>query len=82
MSLYFLGITKASLSTDSWISAASFQETTKVLTEAVISGFTDNLKGLKENIIMGRLIPAGIGLPCYKNWKINVFQKGRRRKED
>ena len=70
-----LGITKASLSTNSWISAASFQETTKVLTEAVISGLTDNLKGLKENIIMGRLIPAGTGLSCYKNWKINIQKK-------
>ncbi len=77
-----LGITKASLSTDSWISAASFQETTKVLTEAVISGFTDNLKGLKENIIMGRLIPAGTGLPCYKNWKINVQKKEEEEKPE
>ena len=57
-----LGITKASLSTESFISAASFQETTKVLTEAAISGKVDNLRGLKENVIMGRLIPAGTGL--------------------
>ena len=70
-----LGITKASLSTGSWISAASFQETTKVLTEAVISGFTDTLRGLKENIIMGRLIPAGTGLSCYKNWKVKVSKQ-------
>ncbi len=58
-----LGITKASLSTESFISASSFQETTKVLTEAAISGKVDNLRGLKENVIMGRLIPAGTGLP-------------------
>mgnify|MGYP006270972703 CR=1 FL=1 len=58
-----LGITKASLSTDSFISAASFQETTKVLTEAAIAGATDYLRGLKENVIMGRLVPAGTGFP-------------------
>jgi DNA-directed RNA polymerase subunit beta' len=58
----FLGITKASLITDSFISAASFQETTKVLTQAAVAGKVDNLKGLKENVIMGRLIPAGTGL--------------------
>ena len=57
-----LGITKASLSTDSFISAASFQETTRVLTEASISGKVDHLRGLKENVTMGRLIPAGTGL--------------------
>jgi DNA-directed RNA polymerase subunit beta' len=67
-----LGITKVSLSTDSWISAASFQETTKVLTEAAIQSRTDILRGLKENIIMGRLIPAGTGVPAYKKWKIVV----------
>lgn len=61
-----LGITKASLSTESFISAASFQETTKVLTEASIAGKIDFLRGLKENVIMGRLIPAGTGLPKYK----------------
>jgi DNA-directed RNA polymerase subunit beta' len=60
-----LGITKASLSTDSFISAASFQETTKVLTDASVSGAVDYLKGLKENVIMGRLIPAGTGMPDY-----------------
>ncbi len=59
------GITKASLSTESFISAASFQETTKVLTEAAVSGKVDQLAGLKENVIMGRLIPAGTGLPKY-----------------
>ncbi len=62
-----LGITKASLSTESFISAASFQETTKVLTEASISGAKDYLKGLKENVIMGRLVPAGTGFPRYKD---------------
>jgi DNA-directed RNA polymerase subunit beta' len=61
-----LGITKASLSTESFISASSFQETTKVLTEAAIQGKTDDLRGIKENVIMGRLIPAGTGLPAYK----------------
>jgi len=61
-----LGITKASLSTESFISASSFQETTKVLTEAAICGKTDDLSGIKENVIMGRLIPAGTGLPAYK----------------
>ncbi|MEW6570857.1 MAG: DNA-directed RNA polymerase subunit beta' [Nitrospirota bacterium] len=62
-----LGITKASLTTDSFISAASFQETTRVLTEAAISGAIDELKGLKENVIMGRMIPAGTGMPKYRN---------------
>ena len=62
-----LGITKASLSTESFISAASFQETTRVLTEASISGKIDYLRGLKENVIMGRLIPAGTGLDFYRN---------------
>ncbi len=67
-----LGITKVSLSTESWISAASFQETTKVLTNAAVHSKTDNLVGLKENIIMGRLIPAGTGLSTYKKWGITV----------
>jgi len=67
-----LGITKASLSTESFISAASFQETTKVLTEAAIWGKTDHLHGLKENVIMGRLIPAGTGLARYKNIGIQI----------
>ena len=62
-----LGITKASLSTDSFISAASFQETTRVLTEAAVAGRVDYLRGLKENVIMGRLIPAGTGLERYRN---------------
>jgi len=67
-----LGITKASLSTESFISAASFQETTKVLTEAAINGKVDKLRGLKENVIMGRLIPAGTGLDVYRSVRINV----------
>ncbi|RBL67581.1 DNA-directed RNA polymerase subunit beta', partial [Pseudomonas sp. MWU13-2625] len=67
-----LGITKASLSTDSFISAASFQETTRVLTEAAIMGKRDDLRGLKENVIVGRLIPAGTGL---------AFHKARKAKE-
>jgi DNA-directed RNA polymerase subunit beta' len=65
-----LGITKASLSTDSFISAASFQETTRVLTEASIRGAVDQLRGLKENVIMGRLIPAGTGLEHYRNFRL------------
>jgi DNA-directed RNA polymerase subunit beta' len=65
-----LGITKASLSTDSFISAASFQETTRVLTEASISGKVDHLRGLKENVTMGRLIPAGTGFEYYRNIRI------------
>jgi len=67
-----LGITKASLSTESFISAASFQETTKVLTEAAIWGKVDHLLGLKENVIMGRLIPAGTGMARYLNVGIQV----------
>ncbi|MBN1467827.1 MAG: DNA-directed RNA polymerase subunit beta' [Fusobacteriaceae bacterium] len=65
-----LGITKASLSIDSFISAASFQETTRVLTNAAIKGMTDNLNGLKENVIIGHLIPAGTGMNVYKNIKL------------
>ena len=65
-----LGITKASLSTESFISASSFQETTKVLTEAAICGKKDDLRGLKENVIMGRLIPAGTGLRAYRRLKV------------
>jgi DNA-directed RNA polymerase subunit beta' len=67
-----LGITKASLSTESFISASSFQETTKVLTEAAICGKVDYLRGLKENVIMGRLIPAGTGLAAYKRLTVAV----------
>ena len=67
-----LGITKASLATDSFLSAASFQETTRVLTDAAIKGKVDPLVGLKENVIIGKLIPAGSGMPKYKNIKINT----------
>ncbi|HTZ58520.1 MAG TPA: DNA-directed RNA polymerase subunit beta' [Acidobacteriaceae bacterium] len=66
-----LGITKASLSTDSFISAASFQETTRVLTEASINGSIDSLRGLKENVIVGRLIPAGTGMEYYRNIQLS-----------
>jgi DNA-directed RNA polymerase subunit beta' len=68
-----LGITKASLSTDSFISAASFQETTRVLTEAAIMGKRDELRGLKENVIVGRLIPAGTGM---------AYHQARKAKEE
>jgi hypothetical protein len=64
-----MGITKASLATDSWLSAASFQETTRVLTEAAIEGRSDGLEGLKENVIIGKLIPAGTGMAMYRNIK-------------
>ncbi len=69
-----LGITKASLSTESWVSAASFQETTKVLTDASIQGAVDRLRGLKENVIMGRLIPAGTGMPQFEQLELEVAQ--------
>ena len=65
-----LGITKASLATESFLSAASFQETTKVLTEAAIKGKVDHLMGLKENVIIGKLIPAGTGMSCYNEVEV------------
>lgn len=67
-----LGITKASLATDSFLSAASFQETTRVLTESAIKGKVDELLGLKENVIIGKLIPAGTGMNRYKDIHINT----------
>ncbi len=67
-----MGITKASLATESWLSAASFQETTRVLTEAAIEGKSDQLFGLKENIIIGKLIPAGSGMDCYQNIRLEM----------
>ena len=67
-----LGITKASLATDSWLSAASFQETTRVLTEAAIAGKSDGLLGLKENVIIGKLIPAGTGMARYRNVQVKI----------
>lgn len=67
-----LGITKASLATDSFLSAASFQETTKVLTEAAINGKVDHLVGLKENVIIGKHIPAGTGMKKYRDVRLNT----------
>ena len=67
-----LGITKASLATDSFLSAASFQETTKVLTEAAINGKVDHLIGIKENVIIGKPIPAGTGMKRYRNVKLDT----------
>ena len=72
-----LGITKAALATDSWISAASFQETTRVLTEACINGATDYLRGLKENVILGRLIPAGTGFYAYHDSQVEYDATAR-----
>ena len=69
-----LGITKAALTSESFISAASFQETTRVLTEAALEGRVDYLRGLKENVILGRLIPAGTGIPIYRNLQIEEGQ--------
>ena len=73
-----LGITQASLSTDSWVSAASFQETTKVLTEGALQGKADHLRGLKENVIVGRLIPAGTGFRSYVDAEIDVPEQPER----
>lgn len=72
-----MGITKASLATDSWLSAASFQETTRVLTEAAMSGRSDPLLGLKENVILGKLIPAGTGLPRYRNIEVEPTEEAK-----
>ena len=72
-----MGITKASLATDSWLSAASFQETTRVLTEAAMSGRSDPLLGLKENVIIGKLIPAGTGLPRYRDVVVEPTQEAK-----
>ncbi|MEN0130824.1 MAG: DNA-directed RNA polymerase subunit beta', partial [Brevundimonas sp.] len=72
-----MGITKASLATDSWLSAASFQETTRVLTEAAMSGRSDPLLGLKENVILGKLIPAGTGLPRYRNIAVEPTEEAK-----
>ncbi|MBX9243235.1 DNA-directed RNA polymerase subunit beta' [Actinotalea ferrariae] len=72
-----MGITKASLATDSWLSAASFQETTRVLTEASMSGRSDPLLGLKENVIIGKLIPAGTGLPRYRNVAVEPTEEAK-----
>ena len=70
-----LGITKAALATDSFLSAASFQETTRVLTEAAIKGKVDPLVGLKENVIIGKLIPAGTGMMRYRDLKVDNVEE-------
>jgi len=75
-----LGITKASLSTESFISAASFQETTRILAEAAASGKTDDLRGLKENVIMGHLVPAGTGFKSHAD--IEMFKEVQESEED
>ena len=72
-----MGITKASLATESWLSAASFQETTRVLTDAAISAKSDSLVGLKENVIIGKLIPAGTGISRYRNVEVNPTEEAR-----
>jgi DNA-directed RNA polymerase subunit beta' len=74
-----LGITKASLATESFISAASFQETTRVLTEAAVRGLKDDLRGLKENVIVGRLIPAGTGFAAHEHRRKKISESNRRR---
>jgi DNA-directed RNA polymerase subunit beta' len=73
-----MGITKASLATESWLSAASFQETTRVLTDAAIHGKSDSLLGLKENVILGKLIPAGTGLERYRNIRVEPTEEARQ----
>jgi DNA-directed RNA polymerase subunit beta' len=72
-----MGITKASLATESWLSAASFQETTRVLTEAAMHGRSDPLLGLKENVIIGKLIPAGTGLQRYRNIRVEPTEEAK-----
>ncbi len=72
-----MGITKASLATDSWLSAASFQETTRVLTDAALSEKSDPLLGLKENVIIGKLIPAGTGLARYRNIHVEPTEEAK-----
>ncbi len=72
-----MGITKASLATESWLSAASFQETTRVLTQAAMEGKSDPLLGLKENVIIGKLIPAGTGLPAYRNVTVEATEEAK-----
>src|SRR6202008_4240874 len=71
------GITKASLATESWLSAASFQETTQGLTDAAIHAKSDPLLGLKENVIIGKLIPAGTGMPRYRNIRVEPTEEAR-----
>ena len=76
-SAILLGITKAALATDSFLSAASFQETTKVLTDAAIKGKVDHLIGLKENVLIGKLIPAGSGLIAYRDYQPGATPEAR-----
>ena len=72
-----MGITKASLATESWLSAASFQETTRVLTDAAINARSDSCVGLKENVIIGKLIPAGTGTARYRNIRVEPTEEAR-----
>jgi len=72
-----MGITKASLATESWLSAASFQETTRVLTDAAIHAKSDPLLGLKENVIIGKLIPAGTGMQRYRSFRVEPTEDAR-----
>ena len=81
-SAVLLGITKASLATDSFLSAASFQETTKVLTDAAIKGKVDHLVGLKENVIIGKLLPAGSGLMAYRDYEPGATPAARMPEEE
>jgi DNA-directed RNA polymerase subunit beta' len=80
-SAMLLGITKAALATDSFLSAASFQETTKVLTDAAIKGKVDRLVGLKENVLIGKLIPAGSGLMAYRDFQPGITPESRLTEE-
>jgi len=73
-----MGITKASLATESWLSAASFQETTRVLTDAAIHARSDSLLGLKENVIIGKLIPAGTGINRYRNVRVEPTEEAKQ----
>jgi DNA-directed RNA polymerase subunit beta' len=74
-----MGITKASLATESWLSAASFQETTRVLTDAAIHARSDSLIGLKENVIIGKLIPAGTGISKYRNIRVEPTEEAKQK---
>ena len=80
-SAMLLGITKAALATDSFLSAASFQETTKVLTDAAIKGKVDHLVGLKENVLIGKLIPAGSGMMAYRDYAPGITPASRLAEE-
>ena len=75
-----MGMTRASLAAQSWLSAASFQETTRVLTQAALDRREDKLVGLKENVIIGKLIPAGTGMPQYRNIKVEATEEAKNEK--